>query len=148
MRARGPTTNQRRLIRPSYLPGGLASQMSGQRQATNISRALPGVRIVGSSRRRRRWSVRSESFFARFLPVGGAVASSARWAFVTAILLEAAWPNGGETSEGQTPPALVEDIARAVADGSMAKVETAAGATCEERETFVQLLRGECAGGR
>jgi len=42
----------------------------------------------------------------------------------------------------------VEDIARAVADGSMAKVETAAGATCEERETFVQLLRGECAGGR
>ena len=72
----------------------------------------------------------------------------ARWAFVTAIMLEAAAGRMARETPRDTRPALVEDVARAVADGSMAKVENAAGATPEERETFLQLLRGECAGGR
>ena len=130
--------------------GGFASQMSDA-AATNISRALPGVcaslglRASASALERPLGKLLRTFFFRSAAPS----LRPARWAFVTAILLEAAaWRMARETSEGQTPPALVEDIARAVADGSMAKVETAAGATCEERETFVQLLRGECAGGR
>ena len=130
--------------------GGFASQMSDA-AATNISRALPGVcaslglRASASALERPLGKLLRTFFFRSAAPS----LRPARWAFVTAILLEAAaWRMARETSEGQMPPALVEDIARAVADGSMAKVETAAGATCEERETFVQLLRGECAGGR
>ena len=136
----------------SELPprGGFASQMSDA-AATNISRALPGVcaalglRASASALERPLGKLLRTFFFRSAAPS----LRPARWAFVTAIMLEAAAGRmARETPEGHAPPALVEDVARAVADGSMAKLENAAGATPEERETFLQLLRGECAGGR
>ena len=96
MQAKGLDDESEAFDSPELPPrGGFASQCRTRQRRTSLARYPECAHRWVFARRRRRWSVRSESFFARFSSGRRRRRHRpARWAFVTAILLEAAAANG------------------------------------------------------